>query len=234
MKKIGIITYHYPHLKTEQVLINLLQQYSPEQLVIYALPFSPRPGRTVLINHRPDMSISVGAEVMAKAHGISYTTVNFDYEIPNGLDYYLILGAGILSAEFTRGKKTINTHPGIIPAVRGLDAFKWSIYEMKPLGVTMHFIDEHVDAGEIICILPTPVYINDTFETLCRRHYELELYMTTRFEYYLENPTNVFAGIEVGEPHRRMSAEKEAQMVEMFEEYKKKMAASYTAKPQAL
>lgn len=224
MNKIGIITYHYPHLKTEQVLLNLLHRYHTDQLYIYALPFSPRPERQVIIRHRPDMTTSVGAEAIAKAYGISYVTINNDTEVPSGLDYYLVLGAGILSAEFTRGKKTINCHPGVIPAVRGLDAFKWSIYENKPLGVSMHFIDEFVDAGEIISILPTSVYTNDTFETLCRRHYELEIYITTHFEHYLNHPTNIFDGIPTGEPHRRMGHATEQQMVEKFEEYKQYMA----------
>jgi len=223
-KTIGIITYHYPHLKTEQVLLNLLKKYSPAQMHMYALPFVPRKERNIQINHRPDQSISIGPEVMAKAHGIAYTPVAHDYEIPDGLDYYLILGAGILSAEFVKNKKTFNGHPGIIPAVRGLDAFKWSILENKPLGVTLHFIDERVDAGDIISIIPTNVYLSDTIETLSRRHYENEIAMMSNFEHYLQHPTNVFEGIETGEPHRRMDAATEALMISNFETYKQRFA----------
>jgi len=224
MKTIGIITYHYPHLKTEQVLLNLLKKYSPSQMHIYALPFVPRKERNIQINHRPDQSAGVAPEVMAGAHGIAYTPVAHDYEIPDGLDYYLILGAGILSVAFVKNKKTFNCHPGVIPAVRGLDAFKWSILEMKPLGVTLHFIDERVDAGDIISISPTNVYRTDTMETLCRRHYENEIAMTSNFEHYLENPTNPFEGIATGEPHRRMDTANEDVMIGRFEAYKQKFS----------
>jgi len=226
METIGIITYHYPHLKTEQVLLNLLNKYSPAQLKIYALPFVPRRDRNIQINHRPDQSVSVAPEVMAKAHDISYTPVAHDYDIPDGLDYYLILGAGILSEAFVKNKKTVNCHPGVIPAVRGLDAFKWSILEMQPLGVSLHFIDERVDAGEVISIIPTNVYLTDTMETLCRRHYENEIFIISNFDRYLEHPTNIFEGIAEGQPHRRMDATTEAVMTGKFEEYKQKFQYS--------
>ena len=222
MKTIGIITYHYPHLKTEQVLLNLLKKYSPAQLKMFALPFVPRKERNIQINHRPDQSVSVAPEVMAKAHGIPYTAVAHDYEIPDGLDYYLILGAGILSEAFVKNKKTVNCHPGIIPAVRGLDAFKWSILEMQPLGVSLHFIDEKVDAGDIISIIPTNIYATDTMETLCRRHYENEISIMSNFDYYLEHPTNIFECIAEGQPHRRMDAATEEIMISKFEEYKQR------------
>jgi phosphoribosylglycinamide formyltransferase-1 len=206
------------------VLLNLLTKYKPEQFKIYALPFQPRKGRNILIAHRPDQTKSVSAGLIAKAHGIPYTPVDHDYDIPGGLDYYLILGAGILSEQFVRGKKTINCHPGIIPAVRGLDAFKWSIYEMKPLGITLHFIDEQVDAGDIISIIPTDVYATDTFEVLCRRHYENEIGITITFERYLNHPVNPFSTIETCAPHMRMSADTEALMIDRFEAYKQKFA----------
>jgi phosphoribosylglycinamide formyltransferase-1 len=102
---------------------------------------------------------------------------------------------------FVRGKKIINCHPGILPAVRGLDAFKWTIYEMKPLGVTLHYIDEEVDSGEIISVIPTPIFITDDLETLARRHYENEIYVLSNFEEYLNRPVNPFLGIESGAPH---------------------------------
>jgi len=226
MKTIGIITYDYPHLKTEQVLLNLLTKYKPEQFELFALPFVPRKERSIQIIHRPDMSKSVLPELIARAHGITYTPVAHDYDIPGGLDLYLVSGAGILSAEFVKNKKTINTHPGIIPAVRGLDAFKWAVYEMKPLGVSLHYIDETVDAGEIISVIPTDVFKTDTFETLCRRHYENEVQMTSNFEYYLQHPVNIFPDIESCAPHRRMSLATEIEMIARFEEYKERYSVA--------
>ncbi len=122
------------------------------------------------------------------------------------------------------GKRIINCHPGIIPALRGLDAFKWSIYEMKPLGVTLHFIDEEVDSGEIIAVVPTNVYKTDSISTLARRHYENEIDVMVRFDEYLSNPINPFKNISPGEPKKRMPIEKEKQLAEKFYEYIDKYA----------
>lgn len=220
IKTIGLITYHFPHLKTEQVIQRLL--HKPYKYKIYALPFVNRPNRKVLFSHRPDQSEAVSPQVIAEAHNIPYIVCESDRDIDNSCDLYLILGAGILSRECVEGKKIINCHPGIIPAVRGLDAFKWAIYEMKPLGVTLHFINEEVDSGEIIAVVPTNVYRTDSISTLARRHYENEIDVLARFDEFLANPVNPFKDIPAGEPKRRMPLEKEMELLKKFPEYVKK------------
>jgi len=220
--KIGLITYHYPHLKTEQVILNFLRRYPPHMFEIYALPYAQRRNREVLIMHRPPQYKAVAPEVIARAYKIEYKPVKSDVEIPDGYDFYIILGSGILSADFVRGKKIINCHPGILPAVRGLDALKWTIYEMKPLGVTLHYIDEEVDSGEIISVVQTPVFLTDDLETLARRHYENEIWVLSNFQEYLSNPVNPFSGLDSEPPHRRMPLSIEKEMIRKFEEWKNK------------
>lgn len=220
IKKVGLITYHFPHLKTEQVLQRLLKQNY--ELIMFALPYTPRKPRKTLFNHRPTQSDAVAPQIMAEKHGIPYIVCEKDTDIHSSCDVYLILGAGILSPSCINGKKIINCHPGIIPAVRGLDAFKWAIYDMKPLGVTLHYISAEVDAGEVIAIVPTNVYITDSLATLARRHYENEIDCLSRFRDYLENPQNPFAGIEADEPKRRMPLEKEKELFRRFELYVEK------------
>ena len=131
----------------------------------------------------------------------------------------MILGAGILSEKCVKNKKIVNAHPGIIPACRGLDSFKWAIYNKIPLGNTLHYIDENVDSGEIISVVPTTVYKTDSLETLSRRHYENEIKMLSDFESYINKPLNNFAKIQTNEPTRRMGVEIESKMVRMFDEY---------------
>jgi len=226
--RLGLITYNHPHLKTEQVVLNLIRKYDTANMTVFALPFKPRKERQVLFNHRPDQAKGVPPDLLARALQMEYILVNSDMEIPSGYDFYLILGAGILSAEFIRkAGKIINCHPGVIPAVRGLDAFKWSILEMKPLGVTLHYIDPEVDKGEIISIIPTPVFITDTLESLARRHYENEIFTLSNFEYYLMNPINPFKDIKEAEPHRRMPKHLEEQMLINFEAYKRHFSKGY-------
>lgn len=222
MKTLGIITYQTQHLKTEQILLQLIGSYN---LRVYALPFVPRPSRKVLLQHRPEQSIAAHPQEICQRYGLDYIPVQNDACIDNGCDLYLITGAGILSPECLRGKKVLNGHPGVIPAARGLDAFKWSIYAQIPLGVTLHYIDERIDAGEVISIVQTPVFPSDTLETYARRHYENEIRMLSNFEEYLSHPQNPFEGIAQGESHRRMKTEQEAELTEKFEQYKKRFCS---------
>lgn len=214
---VGLITYHYPHLKTEQVLQRILDVGF--DLRMYALPFTPRKPRETVFYHRPEQSDAEAPQIIAEKHNIPYKECVNDNDIDDSCDVYLILGAGILSAKCVEGKRIINCHPGIIPASRGLDSFKWAIYEMKPLGVTLHYIDAQVDSGQIICVIPTNVYISDSLETLARRHYENEIYVLSRFTDYLAKPRNEFRGIEEGEVKRRMSLGYERKYVHRFYDY---------------
>ena len=130
----------------------------------------------------------------------------------------------MLSKDAIKGKKIINCHSGIIPISRGLDAFKWAIYYERPLGVTLHYIDEEADKGRIISIRRTNVYITDSLETLARRHYENEIDMLSDFDKFLGN--SVFdvdyKKLDETEPTRRMPIDIEMQMARKFEEYKEK------------
>jgi phosphoribosylglycinamide formyltransferase-1 len=217
IKSIGLITYHYPHLKTEQVLQRLLRKSF--EYKIFALPFAPRKQRKITFIHRPEQSDAVAPQVLAEKHGISYSKCVNDMDIDDSCDVYLILGAGIVSGKCITGKKIINCHPGIIPACRGLDSFKWTIYDMKPMGVTLHYIDTTVDVGEIISVIPTEVYKTDSLTTLARRHYENEIDCLSNFVECLKDPQNPFRGIEASESTMRMPLEKERELVRRFSDY---------------
>ena len=219
-KTVGLVTYHHPHLKTEQVVQRLVQQRY--DYVMYALPFTPRKARETRFVHRPDQSAAVAPQSMAEKHKMPYIVCADDTEIGHDCEVYLVLGAGILSEACVAGKKIINCHPGIIPSSRGLDSFKWALYEMKPLGVTLHYIDSQVDCGEIIAIVPTNIYVTDTMATLARRHYENEIDCLCRFEELLNSPQNPFVGIEPGEAKRRMSLGTEKDLARLFSEYTEK------------
>ena len=53
MQKLAIITYNYHHLKTEQILNNLLIENIFE-ITLLALPFKQRKQRECFFMHRPD------------------------------------------------------------------------------------------------------------------------------------------------------------------------------------
>jgi phosphoribosylglycinamide formyltransferase 1 len=122
-----------------------------------------------------------------KRHGIQSTHLNpksfknkfaFDKAMVTRLkesSIDLICLAGfmrILSAEFIHAfpKKIINVHPSLLPAFPGLHSQKQALeYGVKLAGCTVHFVDEGVDTGPIICQASVPVFDNDTEETLSDR-----------------------------------------------------------------
>lgn len=78
----------------------------------------------------------------------------------------------LLSAAFIREfpLRILNIHPSLLPAFPGLDAQHqaWE-YGVKISGCTVHFVDEHLDAGPIILQAAVPVENDDTAETLAAR-----------------------------------------------------------------
>ena len=211
---IGVITYNSAHLKTEQILLKL--NHSRYNVSVYALPFTERKARTVAIKHRPSQSHAAHPSDICKYIDIPFYPVKSDTDIFDEHDYYLITGAGILSAEFVKNKNILNCHPGIIPAARGLDAFKWTLYFNLPLGNTLHYIDAEVDSGDVISVVETPRFPSDTIDSLARRHYEREIDTLINFEHHIRHPVNDYKELVNMEPKKRMSFEKELELLRQF------------------
>jgi len=218
--KVGLITYQAPHRKSEEVFHNLLR--NNYHLKIFALPFLPRKSRKVYFSHRPEQAEARSPKYLAQKHGITYIDCRKDSDIDFSCELYLILGAGVLSKRCLKGKRIINCHPGIIPSSRGLDSFKWALYMMKPLGVTLHYIDEEVDSGEIISVVSTDVYLSDELECLAHRHYQNEIDCLSRFDDCIAAPSNPFEDIEESKPMMRMPFAKEQELRVLFDSYKQR------------
>jgi len=60
----------------------------------------------------------------------------------------------------------INFHPSLLPYNRGKHYNFWTIVEDSPFGVTLHFVDEGVDTGDIIFQKKIQKSWEDTGETL--------------------------------------------------------------------
>lgn len=221
MKKIGIITYHTRHLKTEQVLMSLHEK-GYRGLDVIGIPFVYRKPRDVNFQHRPDMTTGAHSKSVAEQLGYNYIAVDSVDSIPLDYDVFVITGAGILPANLVTSVKTVNAHPGLIPTVRGLDSFKWAIHDGMPLGVTLHLADAEVDAGEFLAAWPTPIFPDDTIEQVARRHYEMEIRLMANFLEYLETPMKQDTSLKERPARMRMSAETEAEMLKGFDDYRNK------------
>ncbi len=217
---LGILTYDYFHLKTEQLVCKYIYDNRVKKINLYALPFIKRPKRKVIFSHRPDQSKGVHTKNLETLNKVSF--INWDGEKNIGLDcdVFIIAGAGILNIDFAQGKPIINAHPGIIPTTRGLDAFKWAILNGDPLGITLHLIDNEIDKGEIIEIKNTPVFSTDSLQTLSRRHYELEISMLESVIHLLDKRFNP-SGIEK-KSTLRMNNSLEKEMIKNFNVWKEK------------
>ncbi len=66
--------------------------------------------------------------------------------------------------------RILNIHPALLPSFPGLEAQKQSLeWGVKFSGCTVHLVDEHLDAGPIICQAVVPVEDGDTEEALAAR-----------------------------------------------------------------
>lgn len=116
------------------------------------------------------------------------TREEFDMEIAkilesHGVDLIVLVGyMRILTPVFIQKfqHRIINVHPALIPKFCGKDFFGSNVHEAvlkageKETGMTIHYVEEGVDSGEIILQKKCPVSPDDTPETLKVKVQELE------------------------------------------------------------
>ncbi len=61
---------------------------------------------------------------------------------------------------------TINSHPGLLPRLRGSASVGWALYKDLPQGATTHYVVPGIDTGDIILSRQLPVYRSDTYESI--------------------------------------------------------------------
>ena len=60
----------------------------------------------------------------------------------------------------------INTHPSLLPHNRGKHYNFWALVEQAPFGVSLHFVNEGIDSGDVIAQTPIHYGWEDTGGTL--------------------------------------------------------------------
>lgn len=69
--------------------------------------------------------------------------------------------------------KTINCHAGKLPFYRGRNILNWVlINDEKEFGITVHYLDEGIDTGDIILQKTYPITDEDDYATLLTRAYD--------------------------------------------------------------
>ncbi len=84
--------------------------------------------------------------------------------------------------------KAINLHISYLPYNRGSDPNFWSFIEKTPKGVTIHYLDEGVDTGDIIIQKEIEFDLNQ--ETLATSYQKLHVLIQQLFKQNWENIKN--------------------------------------------
>jgi len=84
------------------------------------------------------------------------------------LDVIFLGGAGIVKENIFSAAKfgTLNTHPGLLPYIRGSLPVAWSIKKDIPIGVTLHTVTDKLDCGPWIKQERVAVARGATFERI--------------------------------------------------------------------
>ena len=175
MKKIAVLTYNVPHQKTFDILMNLYVK-GYRDIEVYSTPMGYKKKFKPLLEHRPSLRYDLSPIELCRILGFKYNP-NIDeiFNLPENT-IFLIAGSNILEKNLTDKYKVVNSHPGIIPLVRGLDAFKWALYEGLPIGVTVHLVTGQVDSGPIILQRTISIDKFETFHSLALKLYDLEVH----------------------------------------------------------
>jgi phosphoribosylglycinamide formyltransferase-1 len=76
--------------------------------------------------------------------------------------------------------RIINVHPALLPKFGGKGMYGLKVHEAviaageKESGITIHYVDEHYDNGDVIFQASCPIYKDDTPKTLAERIHQLE------------------------------------------------------------
>jgi phosphoribosylglycinamide formyltransferase-1 len=190
---VGIFTYQTGHLKTYQMVQKFLAK--SYKVTLYAFPFKLRPHEARPFEERPYQIISLDIKAFCRASGVNYIEMDgWDEEsaatiacTQNKPDYFITVIAKIIPQRFIDGHTIINAHPGLLPENRGIDAFKWSIVNKQPIGISLHVINKHIDAGRILKTLIVPITASDSYQDVCQRAYDMECDLLANFAQYLEH-----------------------------------------------
>jgi methionyl-tRNA formyltransferase len=220
--KVVVFAYNFPHRKTQDFLHRLYVEQIPVVAVLAADPVQlsipPSAVRT-----KPRYGALVHPRKIAEAYAWPYQVV--DHKSARCLeligeykpDVGVIAGARILGKEMIEKvpRGIINFHPAILPGGRGLDALQWAVVENRPIGVTAHLIDSRVDAGRLILAREITLHEDDSLMDLSIRLHDLQVEMLPEVM-KLVSENREFPALESAPLHRKMPAELELQVPEIF------------------
>ena len=183
---------------------------------------------------------------LAEKHGI----VHFDFnDYRNGwstdslkkVDYIILAWwPKIIKKEIINAPKigVINFHPSFLPFNRGKNYNFWSIVEECKFGVTLHFVDEGIDTGDIIFQREINISWEDSGESLYLKAKSemLKLFMDSYSNILRQDFTRIKQDLSKGSFHYAKELDNVSEL-ELDKDYKAKdllnllRARTFTGKP---
>lgn len=223
---IAVFAYAFAHHKTQDFLVELGAAGYVNVTVIAApwkaLPHSDssRYFPTTLNRASP-----LPTPTLCAALGFSYHELDHDNtiriaELRDAADFKLgiIAGARIITGAvidlFEEG--ILNIHPGKLPETAGLDLFFYTIVKGVEVGVTAHYIDSRVDAGDELFFEETALGPDDSIEVVQSNNYQSQIRALRRF--VCDRDAQVLTRTPVVRPKKNplMSPEEKRRAVEAF------------------
>lgn len=181
---IAVFAYDFPHQKSCDFIKDLFS-YGIKNLVVFA---APKKDLSHLSRPKTSQSTSqpfcpLETRELCTNLGVPYYRIEHDdfsqlkmLASKHLIDLAIIAGARIIPANvislFSKG--IVNFHPGKIPETSGLDAFAYTLKKNVPAGITTHFIDHRVDAGDFIRFNQLIVHEKDTENSIQEKIYQLQ------------------------------------------------------------
>jgi len=219
---IVVLTYNHPHRKTQDLIFKLIAN-GVKPLVI-ATEWIEMKSFIPIISHRPANPINIALSDFCNNLGLQLiltTKSNLykDLTTRKKIDHILLATGNIIDTQIVTEFKVINSHPGYLPDIKGLDALKWAILYKQNIGVTTHFVNGNIDGGTIIERKIVPIYYEDSFHNVAYRQYEMEVDLLVNS--ISCTPENIEIGESDYKTFRRMPHRLEFRMLDMFEELRK-------------
>jgi phosphoribosylglycinamide formyltransferase-1 len=159
--------------------VNLINRFRHHPFARVVLLICDRPTAPVIEKAR---ALQVPVELVSKDQLQNGKALN---RLLRGYSADLIVLAGFLRKipeETVRAypRQIINIHPALLPAFGGKGMYGMAVHQavinagVRQSGITIHFVNEHYDAGEIIFQKSIPVLPEDTPESLMQKVRHLE------------------------------------------------------------
>lgn len=72
-------------------------------------------------------------------------------------------------------KGILNAHSAMLPHYRGYNAFEWNLFLGDPIGVTLHYVNEGIDDGDILVFRKIPFTKAATIDRLIAKIYPVNV-----------------------------------------------------------